>query len=93
VRTSDRKTARAKWPADYDLAYYPGKVINDGVQATIDTINAFIEPITLLAIGPQTNVRVSLDQDAAIASKVRAVSMAGSIEIGYNGRKERVPGR
>jgi len=89
VNTSDRKINQAKWLGDYDLSDYPGTVIKDGVKATVDLIRDSADRITLLVIGPQTNIREALRRDPTIADKARVVAMAGSIEIGYNGRKRR----
>ena len=89
VKTSDRKLNQAKWLGDYDLSTYPGTVIDDGVQATIDLLKTAPAPITLLVIGPQTNIQEALRRDPSIAAKASVVAMAGSIEIGYNGRNRR----
>ena len=89
VKTSDRKMNQAKWLGDYDLSNYPGTVIEDGVQATIDLLKTAPVPITLLVIGPQTNIKEVLRREPSIAAKARVVAMAGSIEIGYRGKKRR----
>ena len=49
------------------------------------------EPVTLLVIGPQTNLQEALKRDPGIAKKARIVAMAGSVEIGYNGKQGRDP--
>jgi len=89
VKTSDRNLQQAKWLGNYDLSTYPGTVIEDGVQATIDLLKTATDPITLLVIGPQTNIKEALRRDPSIAAKARVVAMAGSISIGYNGWKRR----
>eukprot|EP01119_Soliformovum_irregulare_P020283 TRINITY_DN6540_c0_g1_i1.p1 TRINITY_DN6540_c0_g1~~TRINITY_DN6540_c0_g1_i1.p1 ORF type:complete len:212 (+),score=50.24 TRINITY_DN6540_c0_g1_i1:307-942(+) len=43
------------------------------------------DQITLIAIGPMTNIAALLIKDPSIASKVTLVSMIGSIYKGYNG--------
>ncbi len=91
VKTSDNKINQEKWLGDYQLEGYKGKVIPDGVQAMIEAINASKSQVALLVIGPQTNIQEALKHDPAIAKKARVVSMAGSVEIGYNGKKGRDP--
>jgi len=79
---------QAKWVEDYDLKKYPGTVHEDGVQALIDTIMNSPEPITLIAIGPVTNLKVALEREPKIAERARFVGMHGSVRIGYNGGKD-----
>jgi inosine-uridine nucleoside N-ribohydrolase len=74
------------WLGDYDLASYPGKVHEDGVQAIIDTIMEAPEPITVIAIGPLPNIAAALERQPKIASKARFVGMHGSVRRGYGGK-------
>ena len=91
VKNSDNPIHQAKWLGDYQLDAYKGKVHADGVQAMIDTIHASKDPITLMLIGPQTNIPEALKRDPGIAAKARIVAMAGSVEIGYGGKQGRAP--
>ncbi len=91
VKNSDNKINQEKWLGDYSLDKYKGTVHADGVQTMIDMINASKEPITLLVIGPQTNLQEALKRDPGIAKKARIVAMAGSVETGYNGKPGRDP--
>jgi inosine-uridine nucleoside N-ribohydrolase len=91
VKTADRPINQAKWLGDYSLTDYPGTVYKDGVQAEIDVIKGSSEPITLVVIGPETNLRAALERDPSIAESARVVSMAGSVHIGYNGKEGRSP--
>lgn len=91
VKVNDDPTNQEQWIGDYKVSHYPGKVYQDGVQAMIDMIKAAPGPVTLLLIGPQTNIREALRRDPSIAGKARVVSMAGSVEIGYNGKQGREP--
>ena len=91
LKTSSQAIHQTRWLGDYQLSEYKGKVIEDGVQALIDAINASPTMVTLLVIGPQTNIREALKRDPGIAKKARFVSMAGSVEIGYGGKKGRSP--
>jgi len=91
VKTEEGPLNQEKWLGDYSLANYGGTVHEDGIQAMIDAINASKETMTLLVIGPQTNIKAALERDPGIAKKVRLVSMAGSVEIGYKGKQGRQP--
>ena len=91
VRTGERPINQAKWLGDYTLEGYPGVIHKDGVQAMVDAINASEGSVTLLVIGPQTNIKAALERDPGIAKKARFVSMAGSVEVGYGGKPGRQP--
>lgn len=90
-KNSDKSINQLKWLGDYDLKMYPGKVYEDGVGAMIDLIMKSDRPVTLIVIGPQTNLREALRREPKIAEKARVVSMAGSVEIGYEGKQGRQP--
>ncbi len=82
---------QAKWLGDYDLAAYKGTVHTDGVAAMIDVIHASTEPVTIIVLGPQMNLKAALDRAPDIAQKARVVAMAGSVHIGYEGKEGRQP--
>jgi inosine-uridine nucleoside N-ribohydrolase len=75
----------------YDLARYPGKVHQDGVQALIDTAMASPVPMTLIAIGPPPNLKLALEREPRIASKLRFAGMYGSVHRGYNDKPQPEP--
>lgn len=77
--------SQGPWLDGYDLNKYPGKVHQDGVQALIDTIRASPEPITVIAIGPLSNIAEALTRDPKIAERARFVGMHGSLRMGYDG--------
>jgi len=89
IKTGDAVHNQTAWLGDFSLARYPGVVHADGVQALIDAVNASPGPVTLCAIGPETNLREALRRDPAIAKKARVVAMAGSVFIGYAGKRGR----
>jgi inosine-uridine nucleoside N-ribohydrolase len=91
VKTSDQPMHQEKWLGNYTLDSYKGKVHEDGVAAMIAAIKDAKAPVTLLVIGPQTNIQEALKREPSIAQKARIVAMAGSVEIGYNGKKGRDP--
>jgi inosine-uridine nucleoside N-ribohydrolase len=65
----------------------------DGVEFILDQIRNHPGEITLIGIGPLTNVQAAIERDAAAFRKLkRVVIMGGSIERGYDGRNgERRP--
>lgn len=67
---------------------YPGKIHADGVAALVDTIRAQPGIITLITIGPVTNIKEALRRDPGIAAKARIVRTGGRLYKGYeNGGK------
>jgi inosine-uridine nucleoside N-ribohydrolase len=83
LKTSDHPLNQLEWIKDYDLSKYPGTIIEDGVDALIQTIKASPTPITLITIGPVTNIREALKRDPSIAGNARVVAMAGGVYQGY----------
>lgn len=85
VRGSPGNELQKPWVEDYELSAYSGTVHEDGVQAMIEIIHASPEPVTILAVGPVTNIHEALRRDPSIAAKCRFVGMHGSIDVGYGG--------
>jgi inosine-uridine nucleoside N-ribohydrolase len=79
---------QAPWVAGYGLSRYPGRVLQDGVGALVDTIMSSEKPITLIAIGPVPNVAAALAREPRIAERARFVGMHGSLRLGYGGAPE-----
>ena len=75
----------SEWLGDYQLSDYTGVVYADGVTAIADTILASEEVVTLIAIGPLTNVAAALDHAPAIVENAKFVGMHGSLRVGYVG--------
>ncbi|MEN3273237.1 MAG: hypothetical protein V7636_1998 [Actinomycetota bacterium] len=44
------------------------------------------EPVTIIALGPLTNLAVALERDPSIAERARVVAMVGSVRLGYRGQ-------
>jgi inosine-uridine nucleoside N-ribohydrolase len=82
---------QAAWVEDYDLAAYPGTLREHGVAALIETIRAAPEPVTLICIGPLTNLRIALEQAPDIAPRCHFVGMHGSILMGLYGVAGQIP--
>ncbi|HCP31923.1 TPA: nucleoside hydrolase [Candidatus Acetothermia bacterium] len=55
----------------------------DGVEVIIDTIRRFAGEITLVTLGPLTNVAVALLRDPSTASKVEKCVIMGGIGFGH----------
>jgi len=86
LKPEDKGGKQAAWVKDYDLARYPGKVHDDGVQALINTIMNSPDRVTLICIGPLPNVAEALRREPRIAQKARFVGMHGSVRKGYGGK-------
>ncbi len=88
--TGNRHFSQQRWLGDYSLENYPGIIYEDGVQALVDTLLQSGEQVTLITIGPQTNVKLALERNPEIVHKARVVSMAGSLFRGWNDKIGRV---
>jgi inosine-uridine nucleoside N-ribohydrolase len=86
-RTSEAEIRQASWLQGYSLADYPGRVHADGVAAMVETIMASPERVTVVCIGPLTNVRAALEREPRIAERARLVAMLGSLRRGYGGKR------
>jgi inosine-uridine nucleoside N-ribohydrolase len=82
---------QAAWLKDFNLAAYPGRIHQDGVQAMIDLIMAAPEPITLIAVGPVPNLAAALEREPRLAQRARFVGMHGSVRLGYGGSTNIAP--
>ncbi len=69
------------WVEDYDLSSYPN-LHEDGVGAMIDLIMHAEEKITVLAIGPCTNLAAAIQREPRIVENSRLVFLGGNL---YNG--------
>jgi len=86
-----RNKTQAAWVEDYALSRYPGRLHRDGVGALIDTVRAAMEPVTLVCIGPLTNIRLALERAPEIARRCHFVGMHGSVATGLNGKAGGIP--
>ncbi len=85
-KTEEKGVNQAQWLGEYTLDQYKGRVIEDGVGALVDAVNASKGQVTICAIGPVTNLAEALRRDPGIAKKARVVLMAGSVRKGYEGK-------
>lgn len=61
------------------------QVLADGVQAIISTIMDSDDVVTVIGIGPFTNIAEALRRCPQIAERARFVGMCGSVRVGYRG--------
>jgi len=88
IKQNDHHTRQIEWVKDYDLKKYPGRVHRDGVQALIDTIMKSNQPVTLIAVGPVSNVAAALMKEPDIARKARFIVMGGCIGRRPDGKQK-----
>ncbi|MEE9280927.1 MAG: nucleoside hydrolase [Myxococcota bacterium] len=81
---------QAGWLADYELSRYAGSILEDGVGAIVDCIMSADEPVSVICIGPASNVAAALEREPEIARRARFIGMHGSIRRGYAGSEETV---
>jgi inosine-uridine nucleoside N-ribohydrolase len=83
----DRDYARTivPWVADYRLETYPN-LKPRAAEAIVETIMRSPQPITVIAIGPLTNIGDALALEPRIAQKARFVGMHGSVRVAYDGK-------
>ncbi len=84
LRQSEETGPQEPWVRDYDLSSYPGCILSDGVGALIDAIMTSAQQVTLVAIGPLTNIGAALDREPLIAERARFVGMLGDLRHGLD---------
>jgi inosine-uridine nucleoside N-ribohydrolase len=73
------------WIKGYNLAHYPGEVVEDGIGRMIRIIEESPVPVTIIAIAPSFNLAAALARAPHIAARCRLVGMFGSFDVGYSG--------
>ncbi len=91
IRTDEKLGRQAPWIEGYELASYPGTVHENGVEAMIGMIMESAEPVTLICIGPLTNIGAALEWEPRIADKARFVGMHGAVRRGHIGSDKPCP--
>ena len=76
---------QAPWIKGYDLARYPGEIVQDGIGRMIRIIEESPVPVTIIAIAPSFNLAAALARAPHIAARCRLVGMFGSFDVGYSG--------
>ena len=88
LRLGSEKGPQLSWVKDYNIERYGGTICEDGVKALIETVMESSEMVTLLCIGPLTNIAAALKAEPRIAEHARIVSMLGCLyksPPGYGG--------
>lgn len=73
------------WTKNYNLAHYPGEIVEDGVGRMIQLIEDSPVPVTVIAISATVNLAAALVRAPGIAARCRLVGMFGSFAVGYDG--------
>lgn len=82
VKTNDATPDQYPWAASFDDS---GKVGNDGPGFILDQLGRAPGEITLVCIGPLTNIGAAIERDAAGFRKVKkVVMMGGSVAYSYS---------
>lgn len=61
------------------------QVLDDGVEAMIRTIMEAEDEVTVIGIGPLTNIAEAIRRCPQIVDRARFVGMCGSVRVGYRG--------
>ena len=77
-------SAQASWVSSYDLSAYPGGFTANAAESIVSTVMAIDKPITIIAIGPLTNVADALKLEPRIAQNARFVGMHGSLSRNFD---------
>ena len=91
IKQSSSQGRQAPWVASYKLDSYPGIIRRDGISAIIETVEKSPVPLTLICIGPLSNIAEVLRRAPHVAGKTRLVGMLGSIRrrrAEYNVRRD-----
>ena len=73
-----------EWLGDYDLGAYPGRVYDDALVAYREICLETPE-LTVISIGPATNVARLVEEAPDLVGRFRFVGMHGSVRAGYGG--------
>lgn len=81
---------QADWLGDYSLSSYAGTILGDPVEAYRQTA-AQQRALTVISIGPATNVAQLVASAPELIPQFRFVGMHGSVHLGYGGTPPAVP--
>ncbi len=81
-RSGELIESLAEWLGDYHLEGYRGAVYHDGLERAIEIIESE-DRVTIIGIGPMTNLAEICRRRPDLISKCRLVAMVGSIQKAY----------
>lgn len=85
IKQDDKALPQSPWVADYKLSSYPGIINGDASSAIEAVVSKSDLPVTIIGIGPLTNIADALNRYPQIADNSRFIGMCGSVFKGYEG--------
>jgi len=85
IKQDDKPLPQSPWVASYDLNSYPGIIFNDSSSAIENVVSNSEQPVTIIGIGPLTNIADALNRYPQIAGNSQFIGMTGSVYKGYAG--------
>ena len=80
------RETQADWVGEYQLRDYPGTVYENGIQRALEILET-CDDVTIIEIGPMTNLAEICRRRPDLIRKCNLVAMAGSIEKGHMGKE------
>ena len=88
--TFDHERTVEAWVEDFEWKTYPGPAPHHGVEQMVQRVMEADETLTILCIGPMTNLADALELEPEIAKRCRLVAMSGSFEKHEDGQKGQI---
>ena len=85
IPLEESPATHAEWLGDFSFAQYSGDVLRDGVGALCETVMSTPEVVSLVCIGPLSNIAAALAREPELTTGARFVGMHGSLRRGYMG--------
>ncbi len=88
AKNSSNPNRQERWIKDFYLSDYQGMVEERGIDKLIEIMMSTDEEITIIAIGPLTNIGAALEKEPRVAERAHFIGMQGSIYRGYGGSEK-----
>lgn len=72
-----------KWVGNYNLSEYAGEIYEDGISAMISMITESSQKVSIIGLGPLTNIAQALKEDSSLVNNSRFIGMQGGIRTFY----------